>query len=349
MKSGASLVSLLALLTLACTDKDAPNDEMATGDTGTGDTEDSAGLTGEDELGTEDDAGTADDTVGDTGGDGDCALGEYIPTPFIDIPDWSSSSGNVSHTVSHSWLEAPSHRVRAVFYTSDAVDDSTLCVEPLVEPTGIDSCRVWYTQGEGLGGDGGLPEPNYVDLAVTTATFDVGDGPLALEVGAATEFTPSSYGLSLPAPPDGVPYGGVATLAATFADLPALELGLDVPTDIMPLGHAIDTTTLSSEQLASWTWTTPGGAAPIELKIELGATPVGSGWNSWVQIECEATDDGEFAFPVEYLDLARERLGPQIYASARITREIAGTEVLADKDLHWSSSVGAWLAIEVVD
>jgi hypothetical protein len=293
------------------------------------------------------DGGTGE---GETGEAEDCSLGQYVPDPSSEAPD-SNLSGWVYHGVDHA--DSPilgtssSHLVEARFYTSDYVDDSRLCIETIVEPTGIDSCRVWYTQGEGVGGD--TPDNWYDDLPVETVTLDLGDGPIALDVTPGTVHSPSSYFAELPAPPAGVPFGGVATLAATFDGLPAIELDVAVPNDILPLGRALDTATLSSQELASWTWSSPGGAEPLELRISLAVTPLGGGWSEVVRIQCEVTDDGEFSFPVEYLDLARERLGPELHTVTRLRRVATDTTTLAGKQLLWHSSVTAWLDIEVVD
>jgi hypothetical protein len=296
----------------------------------------------------EHDDGWVDAGEGDTGtpGDGDCSIGEFAPRPWNEEPDWSNVSGLVNHEVSTDSNFADQF-VDARFYTTDYVDESLLCLESIVEPTGLDSCGVWYTLGQGMGS----PNPDYWydDLPVETVTFDVGDGPIALDVAAGTVHSPSWYSAELPPPPAGVPFGGVASLAATFDALPAVAFDLAVPSDILPLGHALDTATLTSAELASWTWSSPGGAAPIELEVSLGATPTGTGWSELVRIRCEVTDDGEFAFPVEYLELARERLGPDLHADVHLTRAATGTEMLAGKQLIWRSNVTGWLAIEVID
>jgi hypothetical protein len=352
-----SLAPLAVLLMLACAERETmlgDSGESGTGagsmdggvdcegDAGDGDGDGDAGDGTDDET---DDGTTGDDTTGD----GDCELGEYVASPINEEPDWSSLSGVVSHGVSHTpaALGPSTQSVYAAFYTTDWVDDSRLCIESIVEPTGVDSCWVWYTQGQGLGGD--RPDNWYEDLPVQSVTLDVGGGPIVLDVAPGNELNPSWYSAVLPSPPAGVPFGDVASLDATFDNLPAVALDLEVPSDVLPLGHALDTTTLSSEELASWTWATPGGAAPAKLEVMLADSPAGSGWSEWVAIQCEVTDDGEFAFPVEYLDLARERLGQELHASVRLTREATGTMPLAGKQLLWRSNITAWLNIEVVD
>jgi hypothetical protein len=348
-KHVTSLAPLAALLMLACVERDTMSDDSVEGGDDFNEASASAGLDceGGDDFG---DGSEFSDDTGDTGespGDGDCSLGEYSPRPYSEMPDWSNLSGLVSHRVSHSDSvlgHGSSHQVGARFYTTDYVDDSLLCMETIVEPTGVDSCLVYYSRGQGLGTE--TPDNWYDDLPVETVTFDVGDGPISLDVAAPTVHSPTSYGAELSLP---VPFGEAATLVATFDGLPDIELDLEVPSDILPLGHALDTMTLSSEELASWSWPTPGGAAPVKLEVNLGATPAGTGWQEWVEIRCEVTDDGEFAFPVEYLELARERLGPDIYASSRIAREATGTTMLAGKQLLWRSIIEAWLPVEVVD
>jgi hypothetical protein len=357
-KSIAPVAPFAALLMLACVER-----ETMVGDSGEStdgaDTEASAdgGVDCEGEAdadagdGDGDGDGTDDDTTGgDTAEGGDCELGEYVPAPYNEEPDWSNLSGMVSHGVSHSGLAllGPSTQgVDARFFTTDHVDDSMLCIESIVEPTGVDSCWVWYTHGQGLGGD--VPDNWFDDLPVQTATFDVGDGPIAFDVTPGNELNPTSYYAELPPPPGGVPFGGTATLIVTFDALPDVELDLDIPSDILPLGHALDTTTLTSEELASWTWSTPGGTAPVKLEITLSDTPLGNGWSEWVKIQCELGDDGEFEIPVEYFELARERLGPELHGNARLTREATGETMLAGKQLLWRSNVTAWLAFEVAD
>lgn len=351
-KSDASFAALAALLMLACDEPKAMVDDSGenSGESVDASSSGEAGVDGESGDG---DAGdgtgdtTGDTTGGDTEGGGDCSLGQYVPPPFSEMPDWTNLSGLVSHEVSHAAMGLSTQHVGARFFTTDYVDTSQICIEIIVEPTGVDSCWVWYTQGEGLGGD--VPDNWYDDLPIQTVTFDVGDGPIALDVTSANELNPSSYFAELPPPPAGVPFAGTATLVATFDGLPAVGLDLDVPSDILPLGHALDTATLSSEELASWTWSTPGGDAPVELEIKLGETSPGTGWSEWAVIQCEITDDGEFAFPAEYLDLVCERLGPELYASSRLTREARGSTMLAGKSLLWRSSITAWLTTEVVD
>jgi hypothetical protein len=326
----ASLAPVAVLLMFAC-DSGKSGDEAFDG-----------GVDGEH------DDGWADAGEGDTGtpGDGDCTLGEFLPRPSSKEPDWSNVSGLVNHSISTDSNFADQF-VDARFYTTDYVDDSLLCLEDIVEATGIDSCRVWYSRGQGMGSPN--PDNWYDDLPVETVTFDVGSGPIALEVSGGTAYSPSWYSAALPPPPAGAPFGGVASLAATFDGLPAVAFDLAVPSDILPLGHALDTAMLTSEELASWTWSSPGGAEPLELVVNLGPTPSGTGWSDHVEIRCEVTDDGEFAFPVEYLDLARERLGPDLYAGVQLTRQASGTGMLAGKQLIWRSNVTAWLAIEVID
>lgn len=334
-----SFAPIAALLVLAC---DEPK-SMLDGDAGTS----SAGVDCEGSDGSQ--TGDGDTTEGDTGGtpgDGDCSLGEYVPLPYSEEPDWSNVSGLVNHSVS-SDSDLSTQYVDARFYTTDYVDESLLCIESIVEPTGVDSCWVWYTLGEGLGNPS--PDNWYEDLPVVAVTFDLGDGPIALDVLQGTELNPSWYSAELPSPPDGVPFGGAASLVATFDGLPAAAFDLDVPSDILPLGYALDTTTLSSEELVSWSWSSPGAAAPIKLEVSLGATPAGSGWSELVRIQCEVTDDGEFTFPLEYLDFARERIGPDLHASVSLTREATGSRMLAGKQLLWRSNITAWLGIEVVD
>lgn len=343
----ASLAALAGLLVLAC---DGPKQIADSGGDGDGDAEGSAeaGVDGEGDDGWQDGDGDGDGT-GDDGspGDGDCPLGEYVPPPYDVPPEWSELSGTINHEVTHGPPGLSTQLVDARFFTSDYVDNSLLCIETIIEPIGVDSCWVWYTRGEGKGGD--VPDNWYEDLLVETLTIDVGDGPIALEATAGTVLSPSWYFAELPPPPAGVPFGQDATLSATFDGLPNLALDLAVPSDILPIDHALDVAALSSEQIASWTWSTPGGAEPIELDISFGATPPGTGWSEVVRIQCDVTDDGEFAFPIDYLDLARERLGPDLYASARLTREATGSTALAGKQLLWRSSVNAWLSVEVAD
>jgi hypothetical protein len=349
-----SLAPLAALLMLACGRETMGDDsgESATESAGTGSADagvdcEGAEADAEVDAGDGDGDGTDDDTTGgDTTGDGDCSLGEYVPDPLNEAPEWSNLSGLVSHGVSHSETGLSIHQVDAAFFTTDWVDSAELCIESIVEPTGVDSCWVWYTQGSGLGGD--VFDNWYEDLPVEMVTIDVGDGPIAFDVTPGNELNPSWYFADLP-PPPGVPFGGTATLAATFDGLPAVGFDLDVPNDILPLGHSLDTTTLNSQELASWTWATPGGDAPVELEMTLAATAPGSGWSEWVKIQCEVTDDGEFTFPIEYFDLARERLGPVLHTRSRLTREARGSTMLAGKPLLWQSSVSAWLTIEVDD
>ncbi len=336
-------IHIVALLTLGCVKDDLSADELGEGEST--ETDDDAGSAADE--GIDDEAGTEGDPETDgTTGEDDCPIGEYDTRPYAPKIDWSNASGSISHVVSHAAVD-PSQWVDAVFYTTAYTDDSLLCMESIVEPAGVDSCWVWYTQGQGIGGD---PLDNWFeDIAVDMASFDIGDGPVVLEATPATEFSPTWYYAALPPPPDGAPYGEISTLAATFEDLPDLDLDIEVPNELLPLGVALDVETLDSEGLASWTWSTPGGAEPIELVVTLGATPAGTGWSEWVEIRCEVSDDGAFAFPTEYLDLARERLGPEIFASARISRSTVGSVPLAGKDLHWQSSVEAWLSVAVID
>jgi hypothetical protein len=340
-----SLAPIAALLMLAC---DEPKNVGDSGGSEGASAEGGVDCEGEGE-GDWGESGEGDTGEGDTGGtpgDGDCSLGEYVPLPWSDEPDWTNVSGLVNHSVS-SDSNLSNQYVDARFYTTDYVDDSSICIESIVEPTGVDSCWVWYTLGEGLGNP--TPDNWFEDLPVESVTFDLGAGPIALDVSPGTELNPSWYSAELPPPPAGVPFGGFASLIATFDGLPALAFDLEVPSDILPLGHALDTATLSSEELASWTWATPGGAEPVELEVSLGASPAGSGWSELVRIQCQVTDDGEFAFPVEYIDLARERLGPELYASMSLTREATGTRMLAGKQLIWRSNITAWLGIELID
>jgi hypothetical protein len=337
-----SLAPLAALLMLACDRGSMPNDHVEGGDDLHVPEEAGVDCEGEGDDGWQTGDGTGE--TGETPGDGDCELGEYVAVPYDEAPDWSNLSGMVNHSVSTDSSFA-SQFVDARFYTTDYVDDSVICMESIVEPTGIDSCWVWYTRGEGLGNPS--PDNWYEDLPVESVTFDVGDGPIPLDVTAATVLSPSWYSAELPF--DGVPFGDVASMVATFDGLPALAFDLAVPSDILPLGYALDTAMLDSEQLSSWTWSSPGGAAPMKLQVSLGATPAGTGWTELVRIQCEVTDDGEFAFPVDYIDLAHERLGPELYASVSLTRETTGTKMLAGKQLLWRSNVTAWLGLELVD
>jgi hypothetical protein len=328
-----SLAPLAVLFMLAC-------------DSGKGgEASSSAGVDGDGDDGWLD--GTSEGGTGESPGDGDCSLEEFVPRPYSKVPDWTNTSGLVNHEVSHGTEGLSAQLVDARFFTTDYVEDSELCIESIVEPTGVDSCWVWYSRGQGSGSE--TPDYWYDDLPVETISFDVGEGPIALDVTGGNVNSPSWYSAELPQPPAGVPFGGTASLAATFDGLPAIAFDLDVPNDILPLGHPLDTTTLSSEELASWTWATPGGDEPVDLEITVGGTPPGSGWSEWAVIRCQVTDDGEFAFPVEYLDLVRERLGPELHARTRLTREATGTKALADKLLHWRSSINAELSIEVVD
>ncbi|MFV8753469.1 hypothetical protein ACNOYE_23200 [Nannocystaceae bacterium ST9] len=360
MLLGKGPLHLLAILLVGCTKEDGSDEEFADEsgtDTESGsatestDTESSAdgGTDGDgstaDEAG--DDLGESDETSpGDETSGGDCELGEYISDPLGLQIDWEQASGMVTHGVTRGVFES-SHRVDAVFVTGLANDDAMLCVEWLVADgdVDIDACNVYYTQGSGVGGD---PDGAFVSLAVDTATFDVGDGPVALETFPGTEFNPTRYGGSFSPPPD-VPFGGTATLAVSFDDLPALDLDLDVPEDMMPVGPAFGSTTLGSEELATWTWSNSGGSEPIELEIHVGATPYGSGWSEWVSIRCNVTDDGEFAFPSEYFDLARDRLGAEIYAAATIIRRSRGQVPLAGESLYWQSRNEVTLGVEIVD
>jgi hypothetical protein len=276
----ASLAPLVALLMLAC-------DKQGSSENGSAE----AGVDGEGDDGWGE--GNGDETS--SPGDGDCEEGEYVSLSYNESPDWSNLSGMVNHDISHG-TPLSTQLVDARFFTTDYVDASLSCIETLVEPIGVDSCWVWYTRGERKGVE--TPDYWYDDLPVVTATFDVGDGPIPLDVTGGTASGPSWYSAELPSPTPGVPFGQVVTLTATFDGLPDISLDLDVPSDILPLDHALDVTTLSSEELASWTWSTPGGDAPIELQVTFGATPAGTGWSEVVRIQCEVTDDGEFAFPV---------------------------------------------------
>ncbi len=360
-KYAALLAPLLTLLMLACDkqegmggdsagDGDGDGDSAGDGDgdgdgDGSGDGNgDGDGDAGDDEAGDGDSTGEGGD---ETGGDGDCSLGEYVPDPFTELPDWSNLSGRVNHSVEYSELTGSVHYVGARFYTTSWVDESQLCIESIVEPTGIDSCWVFYSQGHGLAND--LFDNWYDDLPVDEVSFDLGNGPIVLDVTPANDLNPSSYSAELPAPPAGVPFGQAATLAASFDGLFPIEVDVEIPSDILPLGYALDTTTLSSEELASWTWSAPGGGEPMQLEVTVAASPSGSGWSEWVKIRCEVTDDGEFAFPLEYIDYARERLGSEIYAGATLSRQATGSTMLAGKQLLWRSLITARLAVEVVD
>lgn len=349
-------VHLLAILLIGCTTKEDGSDvEVAEEESDTETSGDSDGGDGDgdgstDELGDDvddvddesDDATSSDETSGS-----DCELGEYISNPVNPLIDWEQASGFVGHTVSRGVSES-GHWVSAVFVTGLVADESQLCVEWLVADADvdIDLCNVHYTQGFGLGGEF---DEEFEDLAVDTATFDIGEGPVALEVWPGNELNPDSYHGGFSPPPAGVPFGGIATLAVTFADLPAFDLDLDVPEDLMPVGPAHGSTTLTSAELASWTWSNSGSSEPIELLIDVGATPYGTGWSERVRIQCKVTDDGEFAFPSEYFDLARARLGAEIHAAATITRRTRGQVSLAGEDLYWQSNNDVTLGVEIVD
>jgi hypothetical protein len=344
-------ITAVLLLAAGCTPNDGSGDDEqgeTAGETGTstdtgGDTDSTESGSGED-VGTdtsteESGAETAGET--DTGVPNDCELGEYIEWPPPGPVDLDSS-GLVLHRVG-----SPDafHDLSASFYIPNELDFGLLCVDPLAEADGVDSCTVFYTEGSGLGEpplDGGFTE-----LPADAATFDVGDGPVALEAYDAG-LAPTRWSAALPDPPDGVPWGGVASLAVDFQDLGAFDLDLDVPGALLPLNHDLGVTALTSAELASWTWTTPGGAEPVELDVTLAATPDG-GWSEWVTIRCYVEDDGAFEIPSEYIDFARDHIGPQMYTATTVTRMTRGSAPLADKQLHWQSSVGARLTAEIVD
>jgi hypothetical protein len=170
---------------------------------------------------------------------------------------------------------------------------------------------------------------------------------VALEALPGDEFNPTSYRGSFSPPPDGVPFGGIATLAVNFADLPDLDLDLDLPEQLILSTPVFDSMTLGSEELASWTWSSSDGSEPIRLEISISAT--GSNGPERVGIRCDVTDDGEFAFPSEYLDLARERLGSEITAIPQITRQNRGQVPLAGESLYWRSTHNLFWQVAVVD
>lgn len=346
----------LLLLVAGCTPTDGSGSdeqgETETGTTGTTDTGGSAGSesdSGSDSTGgTGDDVGTEEsggDTAGgtDTGGFGDCELGEYIesePPGPVDL----DSSGLVSHRVFQHAGEG-SQGVSATFYIPNKVGFKLLCAEPFAEADGVDSCTVYYTEGSGIG-DPPLGDW-YMELPVDAASFDVGDGPVALEAFDAG-LSPTRWASALPEPPDGVPWAGVASLAVEFQELGAFDLDLDVPGELLPLNHDLGVTTLSSAELASWTWATPGGSEPVELTLTLAATPDG-GWSELAKIRCYVEDDGAFEIPSEYIDFARDRIGPEMYTAATVVRKTKGSAPLAGKELHWQSFVEVRLEAEIVD
>jgi hypothetical protein len=355
-------VPVLAIALVACSKEDGSDDELAEAESGDSetasdtDTEGDSQTSGNTEDGTDDADGDGDSlddeageeeqgdtSPGDTGGE-ECV---YTPFPLNPLVDWEQASGSVAHWVSRGAPDSY-HSVSAVFMTGANADDSQLCVEWLVadEDIDVDECNVYHTQGSGVGGES---NGNFQNLAVDAATFDLGGGPVALELWPGDDLNPDYYSASLPPAPNGVPFGGTATLAVDFGDLPALDLDLDVPEDLMPIAPAHGSTTLSSEQLASWTWSNSGGSEPLELEVMISNTPNGSGWSEWVLIGCDVGDDGEFAFPVEYFDLARERLGNEIWAAATIVRRNHGTVPLAGENLYWQSGNSVRLEVEIVD
>ena len=344
-----ALGSLGLLLILACDKQiDAGDGDGQGSDVGNSAEGDASADGGVDCEGEGEGNGDTEGEGGETGEAADCPIGEYVPLPFTELPDWSNVSGLVGHVVSsHSDPELAAHYIDARFYVSAWEDDSELCVENIVEPNGVDSCWVWYSEGWGKGGD--AHGDWFEDIPASMVSFDLGDGPIALEFWDGGELNPMGYSAGLPAPPAGVPFGGTATFSATFDGPTEVEFEMDVPNDLLPLNHPLDTTELSSEELATWTWATPGSSTPLRLRISLGATPSGTGWTQWVDIQCEVTDDGAFAFPAEYIDLARDRLGPDVYASATLTRKSEGSQMLEGKQLLWRSWVGTAIDVEVID
>jgi hypothetical protein len=347
--------SLLATILVGCAPEGGSTDEVADEASGS----DTSG-DGETAEGTDGDASTedsGDDTTTDTESSsdestdestdetegGDCEDFDISTNPTI---DWAQASGLVTHAAYGG--AGTGHLVHAIFITEADDEDSNLCVEWMVGDgnVGVDTCSVFYTTDSAVGGQ--WPANGFENIAVDLATFDFGEGPFELFSAAGDAWTPSSQSGSFS--PDIVPFGGIATLAVNFVDLPDLDLDLDVPQSLLPVGPDSAGMTLGSEALASWTWSNSGGSEqPIELGIDIGATPYGEGWPDFVHIRCNVTDDGEFAFPSEYFDLARERLGPEIHAGAWITRRNRGQVPLAGANLHWDSSHQVLVAVEVID
>jgi hypothetical protein len=356
MTIGKRHVHLLAIALVACGtepggDSETEGDtETGTDTTGTDTTGD--GDAGTDEIGDLDEDESADDgdSSDDTSGN-ECELGEYTPR-YDDWLETEDASGYVLHTVSRTPFGSD-HRVDAAFVSEwgGLGGAFQLCVEWLVADAevGVDECKVYYTLGYGINEDEApLPLPT-VNLEVDEVTFDIGAGPLPAEFDPGGEFYAAKYSGIFDPPPDGVPFGEVVTAFATFSDLPDLDLDVPVPQDLMPIAPAFGSTTVTSEALASWTWSNSGGSDPVELEITIGAAPLEEGWMEVVRIQCEAADDGAFAFPSEYFDLARERLGPELNAHASIVRKTRGQVPFAGENLNWRSFNSVRLHVAIVD
>ncbi|MCA9699136.1 MAG: hypothetical protein KC431_16555 [Myxococcales bacterium] len=204
-----------------------------------------------------------------------------------------------------------------------------------------------YTQGMGLGD---VPFMTwFTDIATNAVDIDLGEGAIALEKLPAGEFIPTRFSAGLPSPPDGVPFGQAATLAIDFSALDDMALEILVPATLEPLNHDLAATSLGSAEISDWTWANPGGPGSLELVVTMSNTPVGGGWSEWVELRCEIADDGAFDFPVEYLDLAREHLGSELFASIELIRTNRGNTPLAGGQLAWRSDLVARAAVAIVD
>jgi hypothetical protein len=334
-------LSLLAIALTACPTDGGSDDELGAGDTET-ETGTETDTDGGDEWG---DTVADDESTDDTTSGGDCELGEYVANP--QDPWMDDASGSVVYAIQQG-ASSPTHWLQAAFLSEEAFGDYSPCAEWLVgdADAGIDECNVYYSEGGLVDHDF---RAEFVDIPVEGVTFDLGEGPTPVDFTPGDSLVPTWYRSSWATPPEEYPFGAVATMAIDFSELPDLEFDMPMSQDLLPIGPAFGSTMLSSDAMASWTWSNPGGSDPVELEINLGTSPSQSDWGELVRIHCELTDDGEFSFPAAWFDLARERLGPQIYAAVVLERTARGQEPLAGKTLYWESRNEVYLDVEIVD